>query len=108
MAFHPTRPVTWVLNELDNTVTTYRWDGKKGALRALVLEDGTRIEVGFALVSLGLFRVYNELAREADLSIGERGGVLIDDELRTGFPEVLSNEIAELGGANAVCLERSR
>jgi 6-phosphogluconolactonase len=33
LAFHPTRPVVWVLNELDSTVTTCQWDGERGALK---------------------------------------------------------------------------
>src|SRR5262249_27912095 len=32
LAFHPKLPVVWVLNELDSTTTTYRWDGKDGTL----------------------------------------------------------------------------
>ena len=32
MAFHPTREFAWVLNELDSTITTCRWDGTKGIL----------------------------------------------------------------------------
>jgi 6-phosphogluconolactonase (cycloisomerase 2 family) len=32
VAFHPTRPVAWVLNELDSTAATYRWDAERGAL----------------------------------------------------------------------------
>ena len=31
-AFHPRLPVAWVLNELDSTMTTYRWDAGSGAL----------------------------------------------------------------------------
>jgi thioredoxin reductase (NADPH) len=37
---------------------------KYAGLRALTLDDGTRVEVAFALVSLGMYRVYNDLARE--------------------------------------------
>jgi len=33
--FHPTRPVAYVLNELDSTLTTYRFDGERGALTPL-------------------------------------------------------------------------
>jgi 6-phosphogluconolactonase (cycloisomerase 2 family) len=33
LAFHPRLPVVWVLNELDSTTTTYRWDGASGRLR---------------------------------------------------------------------------
>lgn len=32
VAFHPGRAVVWVLNELDSTLTTCRWDGKTGVL----------------------------------------------------------------------------
>lgn len=34
MAFHPTRPVAWVLNELDSTVATYSWAAGNGTLTA--------------------------------------------------------------------------
>jgi 6-phosphogluconolactonase len=30
--FHPTKPYAYVLNELDSTITTYRFDGERGAL----------------------------------------------------------------------------
>ena len=33
VAFHPTRPIMWILNELDSTMTTCQWDGERGALR---------------------------------------------------------------------------
>jgi 6-phosphogluconolactonase len=32
LAFHPKLPIVWVLNELDSTMTTYRWDGERGTL----------------------------------------------------------------------------
>jgi len=32
LAFHPKLPVVWVLNELDSTTTTYRWEDKDGTL----------------------------------------------------------------------------
>ena len=32
LAFHPKLPVVWMLNELDSTVATYRWDAERGAL----------------------------------------------------------------------------
>lgn len=31
-AFHPTLPVYWVLNELDSSITTYRWSVQAGTL----------------------------------------------------------------------------
>lgn len=35
LAFHPRLPVVWVLNELDSTIATYRFDPASGALTAL-------------------------------------------------------------------------
>ena len=32
LAFHPRLPILWVLNELDSTTTTYRWDAECGTL----------------------------------------------------------------------------
>lgn len=32
LAFHPRRPFAYLINELDSTVTTYQWDGERGAL----------------------------------------------------------------------------
>ena len=33
MAFHPTRPLAFVLNELDSTLTACQWDGERGVLK---------------------------------------------------------------------------
>jgi 6-phosphogluconolactonase (cycloisomerase 2 family) len=35
LAFHPKRPIVWVLNELDSTIATYQFDTERGALKAL-------------------------------------------------------------------------
>jgi 6-phosphogluconolactonase (cycloisomerase 2 family) len=35
LAFHPKLPIVWVLNELDSTIATYRWDGERGTLTPL-------------------------------------------------------------------------
>jgi len=32
IAFHPTRPVAWVLNELDSTIMSCRWNAARGTL----------------------------------------------------------------------------
>src|SRR5262245_9847994 len=32
LAFHPKLPIVWVLNELDSTTATYRWDAEHGTL----------------------------------------------------------------------------
>ena len=35
LAFHPKLPIVWVLNELDSTIATYRFDTDRGTLTAL-------------------------------------------------------------------------
>lgn len=35
LAFHPKLPIAWVLNELDSTIATYRFDTERGILTAL-------------------------------------------------------------------------
>ncbi len=50
-----------------------------GSLRGFLLEDGTRVEVAFALVSLGLYRVYNDLARALGAELADEGR---PDEMR--------------------------
>ena len=35
LAFHPRLPIVWVLNELNSSAATYRWDPQRGTLTAL-------------------------------------------------------------------------
>ena len=61
--------------------------GPKGtSLRGFRLEDGTVVESRFAMVAMGLHRVYNDLARELGAELDPRDGpdegkrhVLVDD-----------------------------
>ncbi|HEX7669205.1 MAG TPA: nitrite reductase large subunit NirB, partial [Polyangiaceae bacterium] len=73
------------ITELDVTVhlgkTTARVHGEEKA-RGLRFSDGTRLDVDMVIVSAGI-RPRDELAREAGLEIGERGGIVVDDLLRT-------------------------
>jgi thioredoxin reductase (NADPH) len=48
-------------------------DAPPGSLHGFLLEDGTRVEVAFALVSLGLYRVYNDLARALGADLADAG-----------------------------------
>jgi len=41
VAFHPKRPVAYVVNELRSTVTTYRWDAAAGTLHPLQVLPST-------------------------------------------------------------------
>ena len=41
IAFHPRKPLAWVINELNSTITTYRLDRETGALRPLQVIPST-------------------------------------------------------------------
>ena len=41
IAFHPSLPVAWVINELNSTATTYHWDASDGSLRAVQILPST-------------------------------------------------------------------
>lgn len=45
----------------------------KEALESIDLEDGTTLRVRFGLVSMGLFKVYNELAIQLGAELGDEG-----------------------------------
>ena len=73
------------ITELDVTVhlgkTTARVHGDERAA-GLRFSDGTRLDVDIIIVSAGI-RPRDELARESGLEVGERGGIVVDDLLRT-------------------------
>lgn len=53
-----------------------------GKLEAIAFADGTTLDVGMLVISAGI-RPRDELARQAGLSVHARGGILVDDFLRT-------------------------
>ena len=62
--FHPSEPWVWVANELDSTVTTYRWDGERGTLVQVDVvstlpvefnEDSIVAEIGYHQPSNALY-----------------------------------------------------
>ncbi len=61
--------------------------GKDGKLCGVRLQDGTELECELAVVSIGV-APNCELARDAGLSIGELGGVLVDDYMQTSDPDI--------------------
>ncbi|MGH7140200.1 MAG: FAD-dependent oxidoreductase, partial [Pirellulales bacterium] len=60
-----------------------------GAVEGLIFNDGARLDVEMIVVSAGI-RPRDELARDCGLNVGERGGIVVDDELRTSDPQVLA------------------
>ncbi|HVC98114.1 MAG TPA: nitrite reductase large subunit NirB [Pirellulales bacterium] len=60
-----------------------------GAVDGLVFNDGGRLDVEMIVVSAGI-RPRDDVARECGLTVGERGGVAVDDALTTSDPRVFA------------------
>ncbi len=55
----------------------------------MVFADGDVLETDMIVFSAGI-RPRDELARQADLEVGERGGIVIDDACRTSDPHIFA------------------
>ncbi len=67
---------------LGNGISAFDKEGSE-----IVLQDGTRVETDMTVLSIGI-RPENSLAKAAGLSVGEKGGVIVDDHLRTEDPSI--------------------
>ncbi|MGL1936470.1 MAG: nitrite reductase large subunit NirB [Fibrobacterales bacterium] len=59
----------------------------KDSVEKIVFTDGTELMVDMIVVSAGI-RPRDELAKQSGISIGERGGIIVDDTLKTNDPNV--------------------
>ena len=66
--------------------STQRIEGN-GRVEGMAFADGRALEVDMIIVSAGI-RPRDELARECGLEVGPRGGVAVDDGLRTSDPDI--------------------
>lgn len=60
-----------------------------GSVEGLSFNDGEMLEVEMVIVSAGI-RPRDELARDCGIDVGERGGIVVDDTLRTSDPSVFA------------------
>jgi NADPH-dependent 2,4-dienoyl-CoA reductase/sulfur reductase-like enzyme/rhodanese-related sulfurtransferase len=60
-------------------------DGASGLV--VVTERGQRYAAGLVILALGV-RPETELARKAGLAIGPRGGIVVDEQMRTSDPKI--------------------
>ena len=60
-----------------------------GKVEGLAFADGGRLEVDMVVVSAGI-RPRDELARACGLEVGPRGGVVVDDTMRTSDPDIFA------------------
>ncbi|MBB5174294.1 CoA-disulfide reductase [Texcoconibacillus texcoconensis] len=67
---------------LEDGVKSFSDNGNK-----ITLQSGEILESDLTILSIGV-RPENELAVSADLNVGERGGIIVDEELRTEDPHI--------------------
>lgn len=58
-----------------------------GKLEGLLFADGSRLDVGMLVISAGI-RPRDELAKSASLTVHPRGGIVVDECLRTSDPDI--------------------
>ncbi|MFP5416716.1 MAG: nitrite reductase large subunit NirB [Actinomycetes bacterium] len=67
-------------------------------VQKMTFADGSAIDVDVVVFATGV-RPRDELARDAGLAVGERGGVLVDDSCRTADPAIFAiGEVANIQG----------
>jgi nitrite reductase (NADH) large subunit len=60
-----------------------------GSVTAIEFAGGDTLEADLVIVSAGI-RPRDELARAADIRVGPRGGIVVDDGLRTSDPQIFA------------------
>jgi nitrite reductase (NADH) large subunit/nitrite reductase (NADH) small subunit len=69
-----------------------------GKVEGMAFADGSGLDVKMVVVSAGI-KPRDELARACGLAVGQRGGVVVDERLRTSDPDILAiGEVALFGG----------
>jgi NADPH-dependent 2,4-dienoyl-CoA reductase/sulfur reductase-like enzyme/rhodanese-related sulfurtransferase len=62
-------------------------DGEAAGASVVVLKSGERLPADVVILGLGV-KPETKLAREAQLTIGERGGIRVDEHMRTNDPAI--------------------
>jgi nitrite reductase (NADH) large subunit len=69
-----------------------------GKVEGMAFADGGELDAKMIVVSAGI-KPRDELARACGLTVGQRGGVVVDDHLRTSDPDIYAvGEVALYGG----------
>jgi NADPH-dependent 2,4-dienoyl-CoA reductase/sulfur reductase-like enzyme/rhodanese-related sulfurtransferase len=72
--------------ELENSAKSF---SKRGKRTIVTTSKGYDIECDMVILSIGV-RPENKLAKEAGLSLGERGGIKVDATMRTSDPDIFA------------------
>ncbi|WP_036227654.1 nitrite reductase large subunit NirB [Marmoricola sp. URHB0036] len=80
------------------TATSKVRAGSNGRVNRMDFADGSKLPVDLVVFATGV-RPRDELAREAGLPVGDRGGVVVDETCATGTPDVYAiGEVACIEG----------
>jgi len=80
------------------STATAKLSAHDGRVSQMTFADGTRIPADVVIFATGV-RPRDELARDAGLAIGERGGVVVDDTCLTDDPAIWAiGEVAHIHG----------
>ncbi len=60
-----------------------------GRVESMEFADGSSLDVDMVIISAGI-RPRDDLARQAGIAVGERGGIAVNDRLETSDPRVLA------------------
>jgi nitrite reductase (NADH) large subunit len=60
-----------------------------GRVAGMEFADGSTLDVDMVVISAGI-RPRDELARQCGLNVGPRGGIVVDDTLRTSDPDIFA------------------
>jgi len=60
-----------------------------GKIEQMVFSDDTSLKTDMLVISAGI-RPRDELAQKSGIAVGERGGILVDDNLRTNIPDIFA------------------
>lgn len=80
--------------------TTAIRQGPDGGVAALELSDGTALDAELVVVAAGI-RPRDQLARDAGLPLGPRGGVLVDETCRTADERIWA--VGECAAVDGTC-----
>jgi nitrite reductase (NADH) large subunit len=83
------------------STATARIAGDRGRVARMEFTEGGALDVDVVVFAVGV-RPRDELAREAGLAVGERGGVVVDETCRTADPAVWA--IGEVACIEGRCL----
>lgn len=84
--------------DVRTSTATAKIVGERGAVSKMKFTEGPALDVDVVIFAVGV-RPRDELARDAGLAVGERGGVIVDDGCATADPAIWAiGEVANIGG----------